>query len=83
MSLLPAWPLLAMLGLAAGLSAARLAATEAAVAAIGLVVLGIAALIRKSKLGAEGLRLALASTGAVAAALAWSWRAELLQGLVA
>ncbi len=83
MSLLPAWPLLAMFGLASGVSVVALAATEAAVATIGAIVLGIAILMRRSKLGAEGLRLALASLSAVAAALTWFWRTELLQGLAA
>ena len=78
-ALLPAWPVLGMLGLAAGVPVAALAATEAVIAIAGLVVLTLAALVQKVLTGNELRRLALASLGLAAAILAWVSRHVWLQ----
>ena len=78
-ALLPAWPVLGMLGLAAGVPVAALAATEAVIAIAGLVVLTLAALVQKVLTGNEQRRLALASLGLTAAILAWVSRHVWLQ----
>ncbi len=78
--LLPAWPLLAMLGLAAGMPTVGLLASQLAVAASGAAVFGIAAVLRRFHMPAETMRLALTSLGVVCAGLAWMSRAAWLPG---
>jgi len=78
-ALFPAWPLLAILWLATGVSAAALAATEALVLGAGWVVTLLGRTIRQLTPQAEISRLMLASLGLVAAATAWLFRVEWLQ----
>ena len=77
-SLLPAWPLLTILCLATGVSAAALVATQVATAGVGLLVAGAATLVYRLRLPHETLRLSQASLGLASAMLAWSLRAEWL-----
>ena len=80
-SLLPAWPLVAMLGLATGIPATALIATQAVAASIGLAVAGIAMVVQRLRMSAEVLRLSQACLGLAAATLAWLLRSEWLQWL--
>ena len=78
-SLLPAWPLFAILGLATGIPATAIVATQAVAAAIGLAVAGAATFVQRLHLGVEILRLSQACLGLAAATLAWLLRSEWLQ----
>jgi hypothetical protein len=78
--LLPAWPLLAMLGLAAGIPIVGLLASQLAVAAGGSAVFGIAALLRRFRMPAETMRLARTSLGVLCACLAWMSHGAWLPG---
>jgi len=78
-ALMPAWPILGMLGFAAGVSVTALAATEAVIAIAGLIVLMLATLVQKLFTGGEIRRLALSSLGLAAAILAWVSRTVWLQ----
>jgi len=78
-ALLPAWPILGMLGLAAGVSITGLAATEAVIAVAGLIVLTLATLVQKVLARDEIQRLALTTLGLAAAILAWLSRDLWLQ----
>jgi len=80
-SLLPAWPLFAILGLATGVPATALIATQAVAAGIGLAMAGVAVFMQRLHLGAEVLRLSQSCLGLVAATLAWLLRNEWLQWL--
>jgi hypothetical protein len=80
-SLLPAWPLFAMLGLATGIPATALIATQAVAAGVGLAVAGIAMVVQRLRMSAEVLRLSQACLGLAAATLAWLLRSEWLQWL--
>lgn len=78
-ALLPAWPILGMLGFAAGVSVAALAATEAVIAITGLIVMALTVLVRKLFSGDEIQRLAITGLGLAAAILAWASRTLWLQ----
>ncbi len=78
-AILPAWPLLAMLCLATGLSAVALIKTELLILGVGLLVTLFAHAIRNGSLGAETSRLLRSSLGLVAAAITWTFRDEWLQ----
>ena len=78
-SLLPTWPLFAMLGLATGVSATALIATQAVAAVIGLAMAGIASIVQRLPVTAEVLRLSKACLGLTAATLAWLLRSQWLQ----
>jgi hypothetical protein len=78
-SLLPAWPLFAILGLATGVPATALIATQAVAAGIGLAVAGIASFVQRLPVTAEVLRLSKACLGLTAATLAWLLRSQWLQ----
>ena len=78
-AMLPAWPVLAILGFAAGVSISALAATEATIAIAGLIVMALTALVRKLFSVEEMQRLAITSLGFAAAILAWLSRALWLQ----
>lgn len=80
-SLLPAWPLFAILGLATGIPATALIATQVVAACVGLAVAGITTLVQRSSVSAEVLRLSQAGLGLAAATLAWLLRSEWLQWL--
>jgi len=80
-SLLPAWPLFAILGLATGIPATVLIATQAVAAGVGMAVAGIAMVVQRLRVSAEVLRLSQACLGLVAATLAWLLRSEWLQWL--
>ena len=80
-SLLPAWPLFAILGLATGVPATALVATQAVAAGIGLAVASIATFMQRLHMSAEILRLSQAGLGLAAATLAWLLRSEWLQWL--
>lgn len=78
-ALLPAWPLLAMLGFAAGMSIVVLAAVQAFIALIGLIIVAAATLLHHTRISAEVLRLLLSGLGVVAFTFAWLLRTEWLQ----
>jgi hypothetical protein len=78
-AILPAWPLLAMLSLATGLSAVALAKTEMLVLGAGVLVTLFARAIQSVSVSAEAKRLLQSSLGLVAAAITWSFRAHWLQ----
>jgi hypothetical protein len=79
--LLPAWPLIVMLGLASGASFSGLLTAQIAIASAGLVIVAIASVSRALFDTTESLRLILTGLGAVAAFIAWSLRASWLQWL--
>ena len=80
-SVLPAWPLIAMLGLATGVSFTSLAATQALAILIGLAVASVAALGRSLATTIDLQRLLSTSIGTIAAASAWLLRDSYLQWL--
>ena len=77
--LLPAWPLIVMLGLASGVSFSALLATQIVIALAGLVIVAIASVARAVFDSTESLRLILTGLGVAAAFAAWSLRASWLQ----
>jgi hypothetical protein len=80
-SLLPAWPLFAILGLATGVPETALIASQALAAGIGLAVAGITTFVQRLHLRAEIMRLSRACLGLAAATLAWLLRGAWLQWL--
>lgn len=80
-ALLPAWPLLALLGYATGVTLITLMITQLFAAAAGLLVVAVTAPLRRPA-GGDTLRLARASAGLVAAAIAWLLRDAWLPGAV-
>ncbi len=80
-SLLPAWPLFALLGLATGIPASALIATQAVAACVGLAVAGAATFLQRLHVSAEGLRLSQSCLGLAAASFAWLLRDEWLRWL--
>ncbi len=75
-SILPAWPLLAMLSLATAVSATELATAEAMVLTAGISVAFIAHLFQYLGLGAEVTRLSQIFLGLTAATLVWVFRLD-------
>ena len=73
-SVLPAWPLLAMLSLASGVSAIKFGKAEAVVLASGITIALIARSFQELNLGAEATRLSQSLLGLVAATLVWVFR---------
>ena len=80
-SVLPAWPLIVMLGLATGVSFASLATTQVLAVTIGFIVATVATLGRKLVATVELQRLINTSVGAIAAACAWLLRDSYLHWL--
>lgn len=80
-SLLPAWPLIAMLGLATGVSFTSLAITQALAIGIGLAVAIVATLGQNLVATVELQRLINTGIGALAAACAWLLRDSFLHWL--
>lgn len=74
LSILPAWPLLAMLCLASVAPFSKLAQVQVAVLAAGLAVALLARGFRNFEFGVEATRLLQAFLGLVAATLAWIFR---------
>ncbi len=75
-SVLPAWPLLAMLSLAGAASAYEIATAEAMVFITGLSVALIAQALHSLRFGAEITRLSQTFLGLVAATLVWEFRLD-------
>ena len=75
-SVLPAWPLLAMLSLASAVSASEIANAEAMVLVTGLSVALVARAFQGLRLGAEITRLSQSFLGLVAATLVWVFRLD-------
>ena len=75
-SVLPAWPLLAMLSLATAVSATELATAEAMVLTTGFSVAFIAHVFQGLGLGAEVTRLSQIFLGLVAATVVWVFRLD-------
>ena len=80
-TLLPVWPLIAMLGLASGVSFSGLLTTQIVILVSGLAILALATVARALFHSVESQRLILTSFGVVAAFVAWSLRAIWLQWL--
>lgn len=74
MSLAPAWPVLAILGLGAGASATNLAGSQFAAFAAGFAVVSGSRFAREKGTDAELTRLVVASIGVAAAMLTWVLR---------
>jgi hypothetical protein len=77
-SLLPSWPLFALLCLASGISFISLAAAQAITAILGLVSISILDLLHRVPVNAEAARLVRASFGLIIATFAWSTHATWL-----
>ena len=73
-SVLPAWPLLAMLSLASGVSASKFGKAEAVVLATGVTIAMVARSFQELNFGAELTRLSQSFLGLVAATLVWVFR---------
>jgi len=73
-ALLPAWPLVALLGLASGVSLMSLATIEGFAAAVGVVVINTASFAEKTAVTAEARQLIRSSIGATAAFCVWLLR---------
>lgn len=80
-SLLPAWPLIAVLWLASGVSVAALAGTQLLAGGIGLALILIATGVRRSAARGEMLRMLQTSLGVTAASIAWLLHETWLQWL--
>jgi hypothetical protein len=78
-SLLPCWPLFAMLWLASGVSAFALVASQAGAVSVGLVVASMAMILQRSRVSEEPLRLLQTSLGLLAATLVFLARTDWLQ----
>ena len=78
-SILPSWPLIAMLWLATGVSAAALGSTQLLVAIVGLALLAIAHHVRRVAGRHEVARILNTSLGLIAATLAWLYSDKWLQ----
>lgn len=81
-SLVPAWPLFAMLSLASGVSMSSIGLCEAALLAMGIVFAQIGRAFHYLELDAEIMRLSQTLFGVFAAALAWLYGNDWLQGLL-
>ena len=81
MSLLPAWPMITLLGYAAGVPALQLLGTQVIAAATGLLVVAVTAPLRQRR-GRETARLLLGAAGLAAAGLAWLVRDDWLPGML-
>jgi hypothetical protein len=77
-SLLPTWPLFALLCLASGVSLISLAAAQALTAVLGLVFISTLGLLHRAPVNAEAARLIRASFGLIIATFAWLTRATWL-----
>ncbi len=71
LAIVPAWPLVTMLWLAAGIPFISIAASQGVAALVGLAVLAVAELTRRNVASAEVRRLLATSVGSVAAVCAW------------
>jgi hypothetical protein len=81
MSLLPAWPLIALLGYAAGAPALTLLGTQTVAGATGLLLTALTAPLRQRP-GRDTARLLQGTAGLVAAGLAWLVRDAWLPGML-
>lgn len=75
-AILPAWPLLAILALASGVSASQTAMGEASLLAAGFALALFARAFQNQRISAEISRLSLGILGLVTATLAWLFRLE-------
>ena len=80
-SLLPAWPLVALLGYATGIPAPTLVGTQIGIAATGLLITALTAPLRRPG-GGETAQLLRAAAGTVAAGIAWLVRDSWLPGML-
>jgi hypothetical protein len=80
-SLLPAWPMLALLGHAAGIPAPSLIGTQVVAAGTGLLLTALTAPLRRPP-GGETAQLLRGTAGVVAAGLAWLVRDTWLPGML-
>lgn len=78
-SLLPAWPVLALLGLAAGITLGSLAITQAIIATTGILICGVAMMLRRILPDSEVMHLSFSVLGLAVAVLAWFLRGYWLQ----
>ena len=78
-SILPSWPLIAMLWIATGVSAAGLGSSQLLVAIVGLALLAIAHHVHRVAGRHEVARILNTSLGLIAAMLAWLFSDTWLQ----
>ena len=81
-SILPAWPLLAMLSLASGMPVSKFGKAEALVLTTGLTIALIARSFQHLNVSAEVTRLSQSFLGLVAASLVWAFRVDWFQWIV-